>query len=276
MGSHFNFALGKKFKFDKSVRMARRYDTRTTIFSPEGRLYQVEYAMEAIGHAGTCLGILSNDGILLAAERRNTNKLLDEVFHSEKIYRLNENMACSVAGITSDANVLTNELRLIGQRYFYQYEETMPCEQLVSFVCDIKQAYTQYGGKRPFGVSILYMGWDKELGYQLYQSDPSGNYSGWKATCIGNNSSAAVSILKQEYKEGEMSLNGALDLSMKVLSKTLDMTKLTADKIEISTLKRENGKTKIHILTADEMNALITKFEAAEKQAEEAKKAEGK
>merc|ERR1712027_1659 len=258
--SHFNFALGNKFKFHKSVKMARRYDTRTTIFSPEGRLYQVEYAMEAIGHAGTCLGILSNDGILLAAERRNTNKLLDEVFHSEKIYRLNENMACSVAGITSDANVLTNELRLIGQRYFYQYEETMPCEQLVSFVCDIKQAYTQYGGKRPFGVSILYMGWDKELGYQLYQSDPSGNYSGWKATCIGNNSSAAVSQLKQEYKEGEMSLNDALDLSVKVLSKTLDMTKLTPDKIEI------------RILPANEVEELIKKYEAAEKAAEDAKR----
>ena len=68
-------------------------------------LTQVEYAMEAIGHAGTCLGMLAEDGILLAAERRNTNKLLDEAFHSEKIYHLNENMACSVAGITSDANV---------------------------------------------------------------------------------------------------------------------------------------------------------------------------
>ena len=98
--------------------MARRYDTRKTIFSPEGRLYQVEYAMEAIGHAGTCLGMLAEDGILLAAERRNTNKLLDEAFHSEKIYHLNENMACSVAGITSDANVLVNELRLIGQVLF--------------------------------------------------------------------------------------------------------------------------------------------------------------
>ena len=297
--------------------MARRYDSRTTIFSPEGRLYQVEYAMEAIGHAGSCLGILANDGILLAAERRNTNKLLDEVFHSEKIYRLNENMACSVAGITSDANVLTNELRLIGQRYFYQvrrfglssdctvfktvfspqlqYEETMPCEQLVSFVCDIKQAYTQYGGKRPFGVSILYMGWDKQLGYQLYQSDPSGkklhpgffhrrensnssfsihagNYSGWKATCIGNNSSAAVSQLKQEYKEGEMSLKDALDLSIKTLSKTLDMTKLTPDKIELSTLQRKDGKTEIRILPADEVEELIKKYEAAEKAAEEAKR----
>ena len=133
--------------------------------------------MEAIGHAGTCLGILSNDGIVLAAERRNTNKLLDEVFHSEKIYKLNDDMVCSVAGITSDANLLTNELRLIGQRYKYQYGESIPCEQLVSWLCDIKQAYTQSGGKRPFGVSILYMGWDKHFGYQLYQSDPSGKPS---------------------------------------------------------------------------------------------------
>ncbi|CAG2116430.1 unnamed protein product, partial [Medioppia subpectinata] len=151
----------EKRNTNKLLDEARRYDSRTTIFSPEGRLYQVEYAMEAIGHAGTCLGILSNDGIVLAAEKRNTNKLLDEVFNSEKIYKLHEDMACSVAGITSDANVLTNELRQIAQRYILQYGESIPCERLVSWLCDIKQAYTQYGGKRPFGVSILYMGWDK-------------------------------------------------------------------------------------------------------------------
>uniref|UniRef100_A0A7N8X2X7 Proteasome subunit alpha type-4-like n=1 Tax=Mastacembelus armatus TaxID=205130 RepID=A0A7N8X2X7_9TELE len=68
------------------------------------------------------------------------------------------------------------------------YQEPIPCEQLVTALCDIKQAYTQFGGKRPFGVSLLYMGWDKHYGFQLYQSDPSGNYGGWKATCIGNNS----------------------------------------------------------------------------------------
>uniref|UniRef100_A0A8D2CR52 Proteasome subunit alpha type n=1 Tax=Sciurus vulgaris TaxID=55149 RepID=A0A8D2CR52_SCIVU len=95
--------------------MSRNYDSRTTIFSPEGRLYQVEYAMEAIGHAGTCLEILANDGVLLAAESHNIHKLLDEVFFSEKNCKLNEDMACRVAGITSDANVLTNELRLIAQ-----------------------------------------------------------------------------------------------------------------------------------------------------------------
>ncbi|XP_054277677.1 proteasome subunit alpha type-4-like [Macrosteles quadrilineatus] len=252
--------------------MARRYDTRTTIFSPEGRLYQVEYAMEAISHAGTCLGILANDGILLAAERRNTNKLLDEVFFSEKIYKLNDDMLCSVAGITSDANVLTSELRLIAQRYQLQYGCSIPCEQLVSSLCDVKQAYTQFGGKRPFGVSILYMGWDSHYGYQLYQSDPSGNYSGWKATCIGMNSAAAVSNLKQEYKEGETSLDEAKLLAIKVLSKTLDMNKLTPDKVELATLTRQNGKTVTRILPANEVETLIAAYEKAEAEAEAAKK----
>ncbi|XP_011869958.1 PREDICTED: uncharacterized protein LOC105563190 [Vollenhovia emeryi] len=251
---------------------ARRYDTRTTIFSPEGRLYQVEYAMEAISHAGTCLGILANDGILLAAEKRNTNKLLDEVFFSEKIYKLNNDIVCSVAGITSDANVLTNELRLIAQRYLLQYGEAIPCEQLVSWLCDVKQAYTQYGGKRPFGVSILYMGWDKYYGYQLYQSDPSGNYGGWKATCIGNNSAAAVSSLKQEYKEGETTLKDAMALAIKVLTKTLDMNKLSAEKVEMAILTRENGKTKTKILPGSEVNALIAEHDRLEALAEQTKK----
>ncbi|TRY85297.1 hypothetical protein DNTS_035792 [Danionella cerebrum] len=251
---------------------SRRYDSRTTIFSPEGRLYQVEYAMEAIGHAGTCLGILANDGVLLAAERRNIHKLLDEVFFSEKIYKLNEDMACSVAGITSDANVLTNELRLVAQRYLLQYQEPIPCEQLVTALCDVKQAYTQFGGKRPFGVSLLYMGWDKRYGFQLYQSDPSGNYGGWKATCIGNNSAAAVSMLKQDYKEGEMTMAAALALAVKVLNKTMDVSKLSAEKVEIATLTRENGKTRIKVLKQKEVEELIKKHEAEEAKAEKDKK----
>uniref|UniRef100_A0A8B9ZJ83 Proteasome subunit alpha type-4 n=1 Tax=Anas platyrhynchos TaxID=8839 RepID=A0A8B9ZJ83_ANAPL len=251
---------------------SRRYDSRTTIFSPEGRLYQVEYAMEAIGHAGTCLGILANDGVLLAAERRNIHKLLDEVFFSEKIYKLNEDMACSVAGITSDANVLTNELRLIAQRYLLQYQEPIPCEQLVTALCDIKQAYTQFGGKRPFGVSLLYIGWDKHYGFQLYQSDPSGNYGGWKATCIGNNSAAAVSMLKQDYKEGEMTLKTALALAIKVLNKTMDVSKLSAEKVEIATLTRENGKTVIRVLKQKEVEQLIKQHEEEEAKAEREKK----
>jgi len=255
--------------------MARRYDSRTTIFSPEGRLYQVEYAMEAIGHAGTCLGVLAKDGIILAAEKKNTNVLLDdENFFSDKIYKLYDDMVCSVAGITSDANVLTNELRLIAQRYYLQYGEPIPCEQLVSWLCNIKQGYTQYGGRRPFGVSILYAGWDKHYGFQLYQSDPSGNYGGWKATCIGNNSNAAISLLKQDYKE-EITLKEAKALVVKILAKTLDTTKLSPDKLEIAAIFRgEDNKTRIAILKNAEVRLLIDEQERIEKEEEAQKKRE--
>jgi len=246
--------------------MARRYDSRTTIFSPEGRLYQVEYAIEAIGNAGTCLGILANDGVILAAERRNIHKLLDEEEMSEKFYVLDEHILCGVSGITSDANVLIGELRLIAQRYKLQYCEAIPIEQLVIHLCDIKQAYTQYGGKRPFGASFLYAGWDSVYKLQLYQSDPSGNYGGWKATCIGQNASTGISMLKQDYKEGEMTVDSALMLACKVLSKTLDVNKLTAERVEISTLRlvdSATGKLAIKILSNSEVQKLIDAYEAS-------------
>ena len=161
--------------------MSRRYDGRTTTFSPEGRLYQVEYAMEAISHAGTALGILASDGIVLACEKKITSKLLEPQKKSEKMYMIDEHVACAVAGITADANILINQARLHAQRYRFSFQEPQPVEQLVQSLCDEKQAYTQYGGLRPFGVSMLYAGWDKTYGFQLYQSDPSGNYNGWKA-----------------------------------------------------------------------------------------------
>ncbi|KAH1184065.1 hypothetical protein KIL84_014681 [Mauremys mutica] len=98
--------------------------------------------------------------------------------------------------------------------------------------CDVSTNTTNKR-KRPFGVSLLYIGWDKHYGFQLYQSDPSGNYGGWKATCIGNNSAAAVSMLKQDYKEGAMTLKSALALAIKVLNKTMDVSKLSAEKVSV-------------------------------------------
>jgi len=236
--------------------MSRRYDTRTTIFSPEGRLYQVEYAMEAISHAGTCLGVLCKDGVVLAAENKNTSKLLEESVHSEKIYKLNEHMSCSVAGITSDANILINNARLSAQRYMLTYQEPIPCEQLVQQLCDLKQGYTQYGGLRPFGVSFLFAGWDAHFGFQLYQSDPSGNYGGWKAACIGANSQAAQSILKQDYKS-DIGLDDALMLAVKVLTKTMESTTLSAEKLEFATLTQHNGKTVFRNLPKEETDRLL-------------------
>ena len=98
-------------------------------------------------------------------------------------------------------------------------------------MCNLKQGYTQYGGLRPFGVSLLYAGWDPHYEFQLYHSDPSGNYSGWKATCIGANNGTAQSLLKQEYKD-EITLEEAVGLVLKTLSKTMDSTTLGSEKCE--------------------------------------------
>merc|ERR1711879_447253 len=241
----------------KQKKMARRYDARTTIFSPEGRLYQVEYAMEAISHAGAAVGILGKDGVVLACEKKLASKLLEPGKRSEKMYRIDDHIACAVAGITADANILLNFSRLAAQRYLFAYQEPVPVEQLVQQVCDTKQGYTQYGGLRPFGVSFLWAGWDKHYGFQLYQSDPSGNYGGWKATAIGANNQAATSLLKQDYSD-EFSVQEALKLAVKVLSKTMDSTALSPDKLEFSVLRRAAaGHIEFHSLTEKEIADLL-------------------
>ncbi|KAJ2763726.1 Proteasome subunit alpha type-3 [Coemansia nantahalensis] len=256
--------------------MARRYDSRTTIFSPEGRLYQVEYAMEAISHAGTVIGILSNDGIVLAAERQATSTLLEQNMGSEKIYEMDDGVVAGVAGLTADANILINQSRQIAQRYLLRYDSPIPVEQLVRRLCDLKQGYTQFGGLRPFGVSFLCAGWDAASGFQLYQSDPAGNYSSWKAACIGENSGNAQSILKQEYKDDSdgaasgsgMTMDDALKLACLVLSKTIDTAKLTSEKLEFATLTLKAGKPHIHVYSSDEIDEALKEHAAAAKPAD--------
>jgi len=237
--------------------MSSRYDSRTTIFSPEGRLYQVEYAMEAISQAGAAVGILANDGVVLGCEERVTSKLLDVRKPTEKLYKIDQRLACAVAGITADANILINYARLAAQRYTYTYQEPIPIEQLLQIVCDLKQGYTQFGGLRPFGVSFLFAGWDEHYNFQLYASDPSGNYGGRKATAIGANNAAAQSILKSDYKVGQMTLKESLILAVKVLSKTMDTTSPTPDKLEFATVTRQNGTVVYHVFSKSELESLI-------------------
>ncbi|CAN6573966.1 unnamed protein product [Malus baccata var. baccata] len=192
--------------------MSRRYDSRTIIFSPEGRLYQVEYVMEAIGNAG------SNRNT-----KKVTSKLLQSSTSTEKMYMIDDHVACAVAGIMSDANILINTAWVQAQRYLFAYQEPMPVEQLVQSLCDTKQGYTQCGGPQPFG----------NYGFQLCMNDPSGNYAGWKAAVIGANNQAAQSMLKQDYKD-DMTREEGVELALKVLSKTMDSTSLTPEKLELA------------------------------------------
>lgn len=228
--------------------------------------------MEAISHAGTVLGILASDGVVLAAEKKVTSKLLEQDKSSEKIFQLSGNVLAGVAGMTADANSLVNYGRNAAQKYLLSYDDDIPVEQLVQRLCDLKQGYTQFGGLRPFGVSILYAGYDAHHTFQLYQSDPSGNYSGWKATCIGMNNGMATSLLKQEYKE-DMDVKQALGLAARVLSKTMDTTSMESDKrtsftmvhpiltiaVEFAVLKL-NDRTKApqpYILTPAEIDRVL-------------------
>jgi 20S proteasome subunit alpha 3 len=223
--------------------------------------------MEAIGQTGQAIGILAKDGIVLASEKRITTKLLESMISSEKTYKIDEHICCAVAGLASDANLLINYCRLSAQRYLLRYDQPIPVEQLLQQVCDLKQGYTQYGGAfvcfvtrssvirgrcrfsyrrwriglRPFGASFIFAGWDRHFGFQLYQSDPSGNYGGWKATAIGGHSGPAQSILKTEWKDS-LSLEEAQQLAIKVMTKTLDSTTLSSEKRALRVCVRAAGR----------------------------------
>lgn len=226
--------------------------------------------------AGTVLAILSKEGVVMVAEKKVTGKLLDLSLTSsggegleawtgggaEKIFLLNNNILAGVAGITSDANSLVNYARTAAQKHLFTYDEEIPVEMLAQRLCDLKQGYTQYGGLRPFGVSLLYIGHDPIHGFQLYHSDPSGNYSGWKATCIGANNSNAQSLLKQDYKD-DISLEDAKALALKIMSKTMDSTKLGSEKLEFATMTLD-PKTNLplaKIFRSAELDELLRKYE---------------
>lgn len=208
--------------------------------------------------AGTAIGVLSPlEGVVLACEKRVTSKLLDNDGSTEKCYVINDNLVCAVAGMTADASILINSARLYSQHYLKEYDEAIPIETLIKRVCDIKQGYTQHGGLRPFGVSFLYAGFDDRYNFQLFTSNPSGNYSGWKATSIGANLSASQTLLKKDYKD-DISLGDACKLAIKVLSKTMDSSNVTKDKLEFATLsKLKTGKVMYKIWSEDEIDELI-------------------
>lgn len=133
-------------------------------------------------------------------------------------------------------------------------------------MCNYKQQYTQFGGLRPFGVAFLIAGWDRHYGYQVYQSDPSGNYSGWKGTVIGQNNQAGKSILKTDFKEDGQLVDN-LRLSVKILLKTMDSTTPSPERIELSELRKLDDGTLVHVLLKDdEVKSLIEEVQKEQEQ----------
>jgi len=206
--------------------MGSKYDSLTTIFNPDGEILQVNYACKNIRNAGMCLGIITKEGVILASEKEIENKLLETRKSSEKIFKIDNNIAVSVAGLASDANLLVDWARDYSQNHYIKYKNNTPVENVVRFIADEMQIKTQKGSNRPYGAGFLYSGWDRLYGYQLYSVEPSGVYTAWKAIAIGQNFENAQSNFKDLYKE-DMTLEEGCTLAVRILRKSLDKNKIS-------------------------------------------------
>ena len=227
------------------------YDRAITVFSPDGRLFQVEYAREAVKRGTTTLGIKYKDGVVLLVEKRVGSRLV-EPDSIEKVFKIDENVGCATSGLVADARALVDRARVECQTNRSNYGEEMPIEALVKKLCDFKQSYTQYGGVRPFGTALIIAGVD-EYGAHLYETDPSGAMTSYKAIGIGAGRNEVGEIFEKEYKE-EMTVKQAIGLGVKAL-KTANEEKFDIKNVEIANVSKERG---FHNLTQEEIKKHTT------------------
>jgi proteasome alpha subunit len=194
------------------------YDRAITVFSPDGRLFQVEYALETVNRGATILGIVSSEGIVLGAEEKIESKLQDSSF-TWKIFGVDQHIGAAVVGLGSDARILIDQARVFCQSNRLMYDEPIDIEIISKRIGDIKQLYTQHAGVRPFGVSIIFGGVDKSGG-RIFSTDPSGTYRAYKAVAVGVGRETVEGILKDEYRE-DLNLEEAKKLAVKCLKKAL-------------------------------------------------------
>ncbi|XP_023231372.1 proteasome subunit alpha type-2-like [Centruroides sculpturatus] len=215
---------------------SERYSFSLTTFSPSGKLVQIEYALAAVAAGAPSVGIKAANGVVLATEKKHKSVLYEE--HSiYKIEMVTNHIGMVYSGMGPDYRVLVTQARKIAQQYLMMYDEPIPTAQLVQKVAYIMQEYTQSGGVRPFGVSLLVAGWDDTKPF-LFQCDPSGAYFAWKATAMGKNHVNGKTFLEKRYNE-ELELEDAVHTAILTLKEGFE-GQMTADNIEIG-ICNENG-----------------------------------
>ncbi len=213
------------------------YDRAITVFSPDGRLFQVEYAMELVNRGATILGMQCHEGVVLGAEE--TVDPLEEAESSWKIFKLDNHIGAAIVGLSSDARVLIDQARIYAQSNKLTYDEPIDVEVVTKRICDIKQLYTQHAGVRPFGISMIFGGVDK-TGNHVFGTHPSGTYRGYKARAEGAGRETVIKIFKEEYR-GEMNLEDTTRLAVKCLVKALEARQLPP-RIKISVIPSTTKK----------------------------------
>ncbi|MCK4634646.1 MAG: archaeal proteasome endopeptidase complex subunit alpha [Candidatus Aenigmarchaeota archaeon] len=191
------------------------YDRAIVTFSPEGRLFQVEYAREAVKRGSTSIAMIFNNGIVLVAARP-VDKLSVENSINEKIQQIDEHIGIVSSGLLGDARIIINKARVKAQIHKITYDEKIDTPTLAKYISDLKQMHTQYAGLRPMGVSFLITGMDDKP--VLFETDPGGSLFEWKAQAIGRGVDTARKTLEKEWK-ANMDRDKAISLALKALKK---------------------------------------------------------
>nr|MDO8087222.1 archaeal proteasome endopeptidase complex subunit alpha [Candidatus Sigynarchaeum springense] len=227
------------------------YDRGLTMFSPEGRLYQVEYALEAVKRGTLAIAFKAKEGAVLVVHKKITTKLMDPS-QIHKVYLVDKHIGVAISGLHADARILTDQARIQAAIHRLNYDEDVPVETLVKKICDISQAYSQHGGVRPFGASLMFVGIDDQ-GPQVFTTSPSGTYFSWIAKAIGFKSDECQDYLKDNYTELK-SLEQIKTFAVKVLIKFVD-DELTPETVEIGVISAKNKE--FTLLDVDARKAVL-------------------
>lgn len=238
-----------------------RYDRAITVFSPDGHLFQVEYAQEAVRKGTPAVGVRGSDVIVLGVEKKATAKLQDERT-VRKICRVDDHISLAFAGLTADARVLINKARLECQSYQLNLEDRASVEYITKHVATVQQKYTQSGGVRPFGTSMLICGHDEDGTPRLFQTDPAGTYSEWKAATTGRSAKTIREFLEKNYKEA-MTAEAAITLTVQAL---MEVVESGSKNIEIAIMRHGEA---LQSLPEEEVERYCAEIEKAKKEAED-------
>jgi proteasome alpha subunit len=189
---------------------AAGYDRAITVFSPDGRLSQVEYAIETVRRGTLAIGIKAKDGVVLAVEEKTRKLQINNV--TQKIFQVDDHIGVAAAGYIPDARTQVDHARFFAQSNRLIYDEPVDVEGVAKNIADMAQQFTQYAGVRPFGVALLLAGVDKN-GANLFLTDPSGTYIGYDAMAIGAGSDQVTDFLEKSYKQ-DISLAEAASLAI--------------------------------------------------------------
>ncbi|MEM3402599.1 MAG: archaeal proteasome endopeptidase complex subunit alpha [Candidatus Hadarchaeales archaeon] len=232
------------------------YDRAITVFSPDGKLFQVQYAQEAVKRGLTALGIKVKEGVVLAAERKVRSNLVEKT-SIEKIFQVDEHIGAAASGLIADARVLADQARIEAQIHRLRYDEPISVQTLARRIGDIKQLYTQHGGVRPFGTRFLIAGVDNGSP-SLFETDPSGVVAAYKCQAIGGGAQTVIEFLEKKYDE-EAPMESAILLALEALKLVIE-GELSEDKVEMAVISTKTGKFKK--LSSEEVEEYIKKLSA--------------